>query len=255
MLCLALAHRWAQPSSDMKIDLSGFKRPALQFSGGKDSLALVYLLKDQLESITLYWMNAGDACPETMDVIRLVREMVPNFIEVQSDVAAWRKQHGNPTDLLPSNAHFLGVSYGLSKFSLTGRFDCCYYNLMRPLHDRMLADGVDLVIRGTKLMDTGAVPHEGPAGAYEVLLPIKDWSHEDVFAYLRNVGAPTNTIYDYFSGGSAPECLGCTAWWDDGKGAYLKNRHPEKYREYRITLESIRRTLVSHMNDLDSELS
>jgi len=239
----------------MKIDLTGYRRPALQFSGGKDSLALLYLLKDQLSDITVYWLNAGDSFPETLEVVQTVREMVPHFVEVRSDVAAWRQRNGTPTDLLPSSAHLIGVAYGLSDSTLTGRFDCCYYNIMAPMHDRMVADGVDLVIRGTKVSDTGKVPYEGPSEFYDVLLPIKDWTHEDVFSYLRNVGAPINRLYEHFTGHSAPECMGCTAWWGDGKAQYLKANSPEKYQEYRVSLESIRGALASHLQALDAELN
>jgi phosphoadenosine phosphosulfate reductase len=118
----------------------------------------------------------------------------------------------------------------------------------------MVADGVDAVIRGTKLADTGRVPAEGPTGHYDVILPIKDWTHEEVFAYLKSVNAPVNSIYEHFKSVSAPECLTCTAWWDDGKAEYLKARHPRQYAEYRVNLTHIRQMLKSHMQDLDSEI-
>lgn len=239
----------------MSVDLSPYRKPALQFSGGKDSLALLYLLRDQLDSLTVYWTNTGDGCPETLAVIEQVRPWIPHFVEVTTDVRAWRAENGDPTDLMPANSHGLGVAYGLSERRLTGRFDCCFRNLMEPMHDRMVADGVDLVIRGTKLTDTGKVPFEGPSAFYTVLLPIKAWTHADVFTYLNTVGAPGNAIYEHFKGISAPECMGCTAWWDDGKAAYLKARHPAKYREYRVSLERVKAALQSHLSELDHELS
>lgn len=236
------------------IDLSRFNRPALQFSGGKDSLALLFMLRDQLDRITVYWVNAGDGCPETLGVIEYVRKHIPHFVEIRSDAKAWRAQYGQPSDLVPAACHTLGVAYGLSELRLVNRFDCCYYNLMLPMHQRMLADGVDAVIRGTKMADTGRVPIEGPTGFYEVILPLRDWSHQDVFDYLERVGAPANPIYEHFKGLSAPECFGCTAWWDDGKAAYLKARHPDKLNDYRANLAAIKAALQSHLADLDTEL-
>ena len=234
--------------------LDGFKKLALQFSGGKDSLACLYLLQDRLHEITVYWLNTGDGCPETVDLVQHVRTMVPNFVEITTDVKAWRAKHGMPSDIVPANSHYIGSYYGLSGPRLTNRFDCCAENLMRPLHERMIADGVDCVIRGTKKCDTGTVPAEGDTGPYHVVLPIKDWSHQDVFDYLASVDAPYNPLYDFYKGISAPECFGCTAWWEDGKSAYFKALHPERLGEYRANLEEIKAALHTHLADLDFEL-
>lgn len=236
------------------IDLSPFSNVALQFSGGKDSLACLYLLKDQLDNITVYHLDTGDMCPETQEVVEQVSQWVPNFVSVRSDVNSWRKENGFPSDLVPARAHILGVSYGMNPFQLSNRFDCCWNNLMKPMHDLMVDDGVDAVIRGTKLCDTGKVPAEGNVGPYTVILPIKDWTHERVFAYLKEVGAPENALYRFFKNISAPECFNCTAWWDDGKARYLKELHPEQYRVYLANLTSIASVVNSHLAELYTEM-
>ena len=236
------------------IDLSAFKNPALHFSGGKDSLACLYLLKNQLDQLTVYWCNTGDTCPETKAVVDEVRQWIPNFVEINADVHQWKAVNGDPVDLVPARSHFLGVAYGMSNVRLSNRFDCCFANLMLPMHQRMLADGVDCVIRGTKLCDTGTVPAEGPVDHYTVLLPIKDWTHADVFAYLKEVGAPTNAIYDHFTAVSAPECLNCTAWWDDNKAEYLRSRHPQTYNSYKAKLRIILSVVDTHLADIRHEL-
>jgi phosphoadenosine phosphosulfate reductase len=232
-----------------------FKKPALQFSGGKDSLALLHLLKPVLDKITVYNLNTGDSCPETVAVIEDAKTWIPNFVQVQSDVHAWKATNGWPTDLVPARAHAIGLLYNMNPFPLSNRFDCCHQNLMIPMHEAAVRDGVDLFIRGTKQADTGRVPHEGPIeGGAHVWLPIRDWSHDDVFTYLRDVSAMSNPIYDHFKAISAPECLHCTAWWDDGKSRYLKALHPEIFREYQQNLRTIVNTIGSHLNDLKSEL-
>jgi phosphoadenosine phosphosulfate reductase len=236
------------------IDLAKYSKPALHFSGGKDSLACLYLFKDELANITVYHLNTGDMCPETVAVVEEVKQWIPNFVEVSTNVKKWRDEYGYPSDLAPAKTHWIGVAYGLSNYKLVNRFDCCWSNIMKPMHDRMIADGVDVVIRGTKLSDTGKVPAEGPTDFYDVLLPIVDWTHEEVFSYLEEVGAPKNAIYNYFETVSAPECFGCTAWWDDGKAKYLKDLHPEQYNIYRADLTSIASSISSHMSDLYKEL-
>lgn len=236
----------------MKIE--GFKNIALHFSGGKDSLACLYLFSEHLNDITVYWLNTGDGCPETLEVINHVRSFIPKFVEVKTDVKAWRKSNGIPSDLVPISAHPVSIAHGIDGVKLSNRFDCCYANLMAPMHLKMIEDGVDCVIRGTKLCDTGKVPAEGKQDDYYVMLPIKDWTHQDVFNYLALVGAPYNKIYDHYKSISAPECFGCTAWWDDGKAAYFKALHPERLTEYRASLEQIKAALKTHLADLEVEL-
>lgn len=236
------------------IDLSKFQRPALQFSGGKDSLACLYMLREQLDSVCVYWVNTGDTCVETLAVIDQVRTWVPHFTEIRTDVKTWRATHGNPSDLVPASCTPLGMLYGMGAQPVSGRFDCCYANLMLPLHEQMLEDGVDAVVRGTKQADTGRIPIEGTTPFYEVILPLRDWSHQDVFDYLERVGAPKNPVYEHMKSISAPECMGCTAWWDDGKAEYFTAKHPERLEPYRIALTTVRDSLRQHLALLESEL-
>ena len=239
----------------MIIKISEYKKPAFHFSGGKDSLACLYLLRDQLDKIVVYWLDTGDGCTETHAVIDEVRKWIPYFRIVKSDVKRWREINGNPSDLVPARAHEIGVAYGMNGFRLSNRFDCCYCNLMLPMHNRMVEDKVDCVIRGTKLADTGRLPAEGKTEFYDVLLPIRDWSHDDVFRYLDRVGAPRNRIYDHFNAISAPECMGCTAWWDDGKAKYFKAKHTEQYEAYKDNLRKIARAISVSMDELMAELN
>jgi phosphoadenosine phosphosulfate reductase len=212
------------------------------------------LLRDQLEKTAVYWLNPGDTPPETLAVVHEVRQWIPHFIEVTTDVKGWRQTNGYPTDLLPANSHFIGVLHGLGDLQLTNRFDCCFHNIMSPLHQRMVDDGVDAVIRGTKLCDGGKVPAEGPTPFYEVLLPVRNWTHLQVFEYLEKVGAPKNAIYDHFRDISAPECMGCTAWWGDGKAQYFLERHPGHVAQYRANLQTLADAAHAQLAELYAEL-
>lgn len=234
--------------------LQEYRNPALHFSGGKDSLTCLYLLKDQLDKLTVYWCDTGDGFPETRAVVEEARAWIPNFQVVKTDVAKFRNQHGYPTDLLPATAHPVGVLYGTSKYPMTHRYDCCANNIMLPMHKRMVADGVDLVIRGTKTVDSGKLPHDGDWDPYDIWLPLKDWTHAQVFEYLKVVGAPHNSLYDYPGSSSCPECLGCTAWWDDGRASILAERYPEHYQHYLTHLQKIAQAIIPHLADLYAEL-
>ena len=231
------------------------RRAALQFSGGKDSLACLYLLRPFVErGLPVYWTHTGDTIPETLAVIEHARAWVPDFRVIEADVMGWKAAHGLPSDVTTAQSSWMGRQYAMSDTPLVGRFECCWANLMQPMHARMLQDGIDMVIRGTKLADTGRVPASGATDHYDVLLPLENWSHADVFAYLDQVGAPRSAVYDTFRSISAPECLHCSAWWDDGKAAYLKQLHPDKVGQYQVGLQTIRAELARRMKELDNEL-
>ena len=231
------------------------RRVALQFSGGKDSLACLYLLRPFIErGLPVYWTHTGDTIPETLEVIEQVRAWVPDFRVIEVDVIAWKAEHGLPSDITTAQSSWIGQQYGMTGTKLVGRFECCWANLMQPMHQRMLADDIDMVIRGTKLADTGRVPASGATDCYDVVLPLEHWSHADVFEYLGQAGAPRSKVYDHFKSISAPECLHCSAWWDDGKAAYLKALHPDKVPQYQVNLQSVRAELARRMQELDSEL-
>jgi len=231
------------------------RRVALQFSGGKDSLACLYLLRPFVErGLPVYWTHTGDTIPETLAIIEQVRQWIPDFRVIEADVLGWKAAHGLPSDIVTAQSTWMGRQYAMTDAALVGRFDCCWANLMQPMHERMLQDGVEVVIRGTKLADTGRVPAQGATEHYDVRLPLVDWSHAQVFDYLEQVGAPRSAVYDSFRSISAPECLHCSAWWDDGKAAYLKQLHPDKLGQYQVSLQTIRTELARRMDELDSEL-
>lgn len=231
------------------------RRAALHFSGGKDSLVCLHLLRPWIEvGLPVYWASTGDTIPEAVAVVEEARAWVPDFREVRADVLAWKEANGLPSDVVTAQSTWMGQLYGMTDTKLVGRFDCCQANLMLPMHQRMLADGIEVVIRGTKLADTGKVPASGPTESYDVMLPLLNWSHEQVFEFLRSRGIPISTVYDSFKSISAPECLHCTAWWDDGKGAYLKQLHPDKVGQYRAGLQTIRAELQRRVLELDMEI-
>ena len=70
----------------------------LEFSGGKDSIACLMLLKDELHDITVLWADSGDAFPETVEQMEKVREMCPNFQIAKGNQPELIKENGYPAD-------------------------------------------------------------------------------------------------------------------------------------------------------------
>lgn len=230
------------------------KKVALSFSGGKDSLACLFLLRNFLKTITVYHLDTGDIMPETRDLVAEVREMCPNFVHLQGDVRAWIAENGQPTDLLPYSEHGIGAQIGERGTKLVTRYHCCFVNLMFPLWDRMKADGNTLIIRGTKQSDMPKLPVKtgDVADGIEFWYPIETWSDMDVHDFLVDAEAPRSPLYPHFV--SIPDCARCTAWWTGRRSPYLKAHHPELYREYREGLKVVARELAKPINFLRQEL-
>lgn len=235
--------------------LDRHERVCFSLSGGKDSLACLYLLRDHLSRLTVYFHDTGDTMPETRAIIDQVRGMCPNFVLVRSDVRGWQAQYGLPTDLLPYSTHGIAVAAGQNGVRLVTRYHCCFSNLMWPLYSRVKDDGNTLLIRGTKSADLAKLPTKSGEvlDGIEIWHPIEDWSHEDVQTYLAEVGAPRNPIYDHMT--NAPECARCSAWWGEGRAAYLRDRHPELFADYARELRIVAREIAGPMDDLTRELA
>ena len=233
--------------------IEGHSRVALQFSGGKDSLAVAHLLRPHWGRVTFYHVDTGDLLPEVRDIVDDIEAMVPSFVRIETSSAAFIKQYGLPSDLVPCTGTPAGVAIGGR--SIISRYDCCASNLMAPMHARMVADEITLVIRGTKTADLARLPAVSgdTSMGYELWLPIQEWSHEQVFAYLREVGAPICRVYE--NAVNAPECATCPAWWSEGRGAYLKKYHPDLSAIYAEKLSAVAREIVPLWENLKVEMT
>ena len=240
------------------IDLAPLDRHekiALSWSGGKDSTAVLHMLRHELHRIVVYHVDTGDLLPEMRDQVRRFQAAIPNFIRIDTNVAAWNMENGLPTDLMPHSAHPVGRMMGEHRIMLAARYDCCGANLMMPLYRRVLADGNTLLIRGTKAADMRQLPvqsGEAPDGV-ELWYPLLDWSHEDVFDYLRENKVPLPRLYHYMQ--NAPECARCTAWWREGRAAYLAQHYPDLAQQYRARLRMVADEIGQSIDALAGELS
>ena len=205
--------------------MQGHERVALELSGGKDSVACLYLLRHQLHKITVYWLNTGDAYPETLDVIDECRKICHSFVEVRSDVQAWKRLNGIPSDVVPITGEHVHLAPKHGEIRCVDSYTCCAHNIMNPLHEKVIADGNTLIIRGQKVADEHKSPirsgdwHDG----VQVLFPIENWTDEEVMDYLRTEGAPIHPTYEHSPHGA--DCRHCTGWWSHTNIELLK-RYP-----------------------------
>jgi 3'-phosphoadenosine 5'-phosphosulfate sulfotransferase (PAPS reductase)/FAD synthetase len=215
-------------------------RIGFQFSGGRDSTAALYLLRPYWHRMTVYHLDTGDQFPETREVV----ERVGNDVTIQritTDVHQIRRDHGLPSDLVPVDNTPVGQLVSGKTTRIQGRYECCWRALMSPMHERMRADGITLIVRGQRDDEYATPPKRSgdSAEGFEVLYPIQSWTGDEVSAYLRDNDLPLAPFYER-GARRAPECMGCTAWWDEGRAAYMRDHHPEKFAAYETNMRIVR---------------
>lgn len=229
-----------------------------QFSGGRDSTAALYLLRDRWAEMTVYHLDTGDQFPETQEVVRRVRADVEaaggRFEVIETDVRARREAVGYPSDLVPVDNTTFGRLVSGESLRITSRYECCAGALMDPMHERMVADGITLLVRGQRDDEYARPPMRSGdvADGFEVFYPLQDWTADQVQAFLEERGLP---VAPFYRAGMrrAPECMGCTAWWDEGRADYLRVHHPQEHAVLLQRLADIRAAVGRSMAWLNHE--
>jgi phosphoadenosine phosphosulfate reductase len=208
-------------------------KTALQFSGGKDSLALLHLWREKLDRTLVCWVNTGAAYPETIQQMQKVRDSVPNFLEINSDQPKDVKTNGFPTDLVPlhftpqgRSAVFTGLHYRMQD-----TFSCCSTNIWQPLHQAVVERGITTVLRGQKNVDTYKAPFRSGYSEDGVtyLFPLEDWTDAEVFDYLKQNNVPLPLHYTQGEKKSH-DCWNCTGYLDEDAGR-IGNLPPDQQNE------------------------
>lgn len=249
----------------MKIDfgavadaLSRHERVAFQFSGGKDSAALLLLLKPYWDLFTVYHCDTGDEHPETTQLVDYFKRQVPHYEYIAGRSIETRAQLGLPSDVVPWQSAMSGRILSITNTTpIIDRLLCCYHSIMAPLHERMIKDDVTLIIRGQKRCDKlkGALSSGEIAEGIEYLYPIEDASDEDCFQIMRDHGVE---IPSYYSSGliHSGDCLTCTAYTDeDNRGTYLRQFYPDRYEEYKGNIINIAVAVKEAVDGLEAALA
>ncbi len=233
--------------------LARHEKIAFHFSGGKDSLACLYLLKPYLHKIMVMWVNTGEAFPETLEQMELVKKMCPNFTEVQTNAKQHTADWGFPVDVLPmKNEREVQFYTNTQSIPLQSFLSCCMANLMLPLHEATKLYGATLIIRGQKLADKHKSPVKSGdmVDGFEFWFPIENWTDEEVMAI---VGKSELLPKHYEEANTSLDCWSCTAYMADNqwKLPYLKKHHPEKAEIVQERLKFIRNELLNELQFLE----
>lgn len=231
------------------------ERIALQLSGGRDSIACLYLMRPYWDRLTVYWCDTGAAYPETLQTMATIREMVPHFAVIQGNQPAVIEQYGIPTDILPASSTPMGINGSGKGELMQDRYSCCLRSIMLPLHTRMVQDGITLIVRGQKNADRlkSTVRSGESNDGIEYLFPIEDWDSRKVMAYLTEQGAPIPRFYEMLN--AALDCMTCSAWWEEGAAKYLKRYHHDQFLENQSKLNRINQAVSEHIAAFNQEIA
>ena len=229
--------------------LIAHQRFALQLSGGKDSLTVLYLLKPWWGKLIVLWSNLGDPYPETILQMHKIAEQVAEFHEIKGN-AFNDASNAFPVDMLTvrSTAFGRALEPDGAQVTLQSRYDCCWKNFWSPMTKAVKDLGITLLFRGQRTQEILRAPiktgSKDPSGA-TICLPIDDWSKEDVIHYLKQQDVELPKFYDYLE--ASEDCMHCTAFANDqrGKLAYLRKFHPDVATEYERRMKLIG-TELSH---------
>lgn len=231
----------------------------LQFSGGKDSLACLYLLEPEWDDLTVAWVNTGAAFPETLKQMDEIKALVPHFVEIQSQQSI--EHNGYPVDVLPIASTDVGQQFaGVHGRMFQSRYACCGSALWGPTQRAMKQLDATVIIRGQKRVDQRKSNIESgtviDGVRYE--FPLQMWTDQDVLHYLvsRGIELPAN----YATMKTGLDCWNCTAYLDEnaGKLDYMRQHHPEKHAIVQGVLSDLQQTLhrdLAPLRDLKANYS
>lgn len=252
--------RREQDTDEIAWAMSRHQRIGFQFSGGRDSTAALYLLRPYWNQMTFYHLDSGDQFPEIRQVVcRVERDLALAGIplhRIDGHSQEVRRIFGMPSDILPADNHMSrpGVR-GARSIKIQSRYECCTRVLMHPMHKRMIADGITLIVRGQRDQDYVKPPYRsGDVGeGFEFLYPIQSWTGDQVSEYLHQRGLPIADVYE-LGALRASDCIGCTAWWDEGRATYMRRRYPQEHAVLLRNLAEIRAEIDRQYQFLTGEM-
>lgn len=200
--------------------LSASKRAVVQVSGGRDSRAMLEIVAPHLrETDFVVMLLTGDSPSDTLAFASELEKRFDNVVVLQSDSVSDRRHNGHPSPVVLSDQPvFADVLHTRSQF------DCCYANIMLPLHQFTLGLQPDLILRGQRNSDEHKNPisHLGESDGITYAYPIADWSDEQVDLFLAD------RLPDFYKTCSdAPDCMSCTGYWGRGYQEWLESEAPD----------------------------
>lgn len=243
--------------------LGNHDRAALQFSGGKDSLALLHLARPYLDKITVFFGDTGAVYPHVVDFVHTTcRDLGAKLVIVKPpvDLFDYHERFGLPSDIVPVEVspEMMAFKPVKPKQMLQSPMTCCGALLWAPMTRAVNESGLPLVLRGSKACDphVSVPPGFKDADGREYGSPLWDWSDADVLDYLADKEVPDQ--YNHGIGDSM-DCWACTAHMD-GKYAkakleYARDNYPDLWPVMKERIGRVVKTVAEQTAHINEALS
>lgn len=224
---------------------------ALLFSAGKDSTALLELMRPSWNDLTVVTWLPLHAHPDISERVALVAEAVPNFRLIRANPEVWIAEHGFPSNIVPVESTTAARDAGFTpKTRVAPWTDCCAANFWDPLYATLARHGYTDIITGVKKCDGphGNVTEPGMRwGPFTFHAPLWLWSDADVVNYLTD--KPFGLLPRYTQGcRGSTACRFCSA---DIRGEgpstwhWMREHDPDGHRIVADRLRAIRRAALA----------
>lgn len=221
---------------------------AIQFSGGKDSLAVLYLMRPVLSRMTVYFGDTGGVYPHMSKFVHETCDRLGAKLRIVTPAVSLDAHHekfGLPSDIVPVETSEAMRAYnGAEGQMLQSNLSCCAAMLWQPLQQALIDDKVQKVYRGSKACDGHVGVPDGFIDAHGITYhsPLWNWSDADVFSYLREVGADLPAHYGVVN--NSFDCLYCTAFLKSAGAAerldWTRINYPNEWPELKRRLLAVR---------------
>jgi 3'-phosphoadenosine 5'-phosphosulfate sulfotransferase (PAPS reductase)/FAD synthetase len=238
------------------------ERVALQFSGGKDSTALLYLARPWLDRITVIFAESGATFPHVVEHIERTCAKLGARLEIvrpPADVFAFTAEHGLPSDIVPveTSAETQPFRNPAAPELLQSYMRCCAAMLWVPMGRWIERNDITLVLRGAKRSDkrVGAGPNFEVEGI-TFRSPLWEWNDDRVFEYLRAEDVELPAHYPDLP--DSLDCWCCTAhlpYHGDAKMRYIREHYPDLWPIVRERMERVYVALGTELKRIEPAFS
>lgn len=218
----------------------------LAFSGGKDSMTCLHLLRDSLDCAI--YVDTGKTYPETAVMVEYASGIVP-MITVRTNRAGQNEQEGIPSEVVPVDWTRIGQMLTTKKqTTIQSYLGCCFDNINLPLFLKAKEIGATEIVYGQR-NDEGhksASRNRDVVEGIVLLHPVEDWTSDQVLAYL----ATKMDVPEHYSiKHSSLDCYDCTAFRKDShdRVKFTAERYPEMHAEYMDRLTLLNEAIASAM--------
>lgn len=232
----------------------GHKEVLLFYSGGKDSLALLLLLRPYWDRVNVVWVDTGNQFPEVYRHMDKVKAMVPHFTTLRSNVNADIQANGMPVDVVPMSCTNFGINvFGKAPIRVRSMFECCNNNLWMPMQMYISSTRPTCVLRGDRSSERVKGPNNWEG--IEFAFPIWDWTDEQVWNFLKENGNGLVEERHCMRHGTSLDCMACSAYNKEipERLLYLKKHYPDLYESVLNFYEKYKQVVMNEMNLLKEQ--